>query len=106
MPLPFPHGSAAGQIANNAFYDTGVTPGSSGGKFIGFGEYGTSAIVNRGFWALSSNIDYIYQKYSSAIAVPQVDKYTSAGESKYNLDTLVFCGDVSYPPAASVRVLY
>lgn len=101
MPLPFPHGSGSGQIAHNSFFDTGATPGSVGGKFIGFGEYGTSAIANRVAWALSSNIDYIYQKYASAIAVPQVDKFTSAGDSEYNLGTLVFCGDSNYPVVAS-----
>ena len=99
MPLPFPHGSAPGQIANGSFYDVNDTPRSVGGRFVGFAEYGTSAVTNRAAWALSSNIDYIYQKYSSALAVPQVDKYISTGTSSYQLSTLVFCGDGTYPPS-------
>jgi len=99
--LPFPHGSGPGQIANGNNYDEHDTPGYAGGRFIGFGENATSAIANRSAWALSLNIDYIYQKYASAIAVPQVDKFTSAGDSSYHLSTLVFCGDVSYPPTAA-----
>lgn len=99
--LPFPHGSGTGQIANGNNYDDNDTPGYPGGRFIGFGENATSAITNRSAWALSSNIDYIYQKYSSVIAVPQVDKFTSTGTSSYHLSTLVFCGDSNYPPAES-----
>jgi hypothetical protein len=102
MPLPFPHGDGPGQIANGHNYDVNDTPGYVGGRFIGFGEFATSAITNRAAWALSTNIDYIYQKYASAIAVPQVDKFTATGASRYHLSTLVFCGDgVTYPVMAS-----
>ena len=101
MPLPFPHGSGPGQIANGHNYDDHDTPGFPGGRFIGFAEFATSAITNRAAWALSSNIDYIYQKYASAIAVPQVDKYTSSGSSSHLMNALVFCGDVTYPPTAA-----
>ena len=59
MALPFPHGTAAGQIANGAFFDNADTPGSTGGRFVGFGEYGTSAIANRSAWALSTNINFL-----------------------------------------------
>jgi hypothetical protein len=97
MALPFPHGSGPGQIANGNNFDNHDTPGYTGGRFIGFGENATSAITNRAAWALSTNIDYIYQKYSSAIAVPQVDAFTSSGASNWHLGTLVFCGDSTYP---------
>ena len=98
MPLPFPHGDGPGQIANGHNYDVNDTPGYPGGRFIGFGEDATSARTNRAAWALSSNIDYIYQKYAAAIAIPQMDKFTSTGTSSYSLSALVFCGDDTYPP--------
>ena len=93
MPLPFPHGTAPGQIANGAFFDNGDTPGSTGGRFIGFGEYGTSAITNRGLWALSCDIDYLYQSHSSPKANPAIAKFTSTGVAQFDIIDTVFCGD-------------
>jgi hypothetical protein len=98
MPLPFPHGYGPGQIANGHNYDVNDTPGFPGGRFVGFGEDATSAIANRPAWALSSNIDYIYQKYAAPIAIPQMDKFISEGASSYDLTALIFCGDDTYPP--------
>jgi hypothetical protein len=100
MALPFPHGTAAGQIGNNANISLVDTPGSTGGRFIGFGEEGTSEIANRAHWALSANIDYLYTSTSRDFAVPTGDGYTSAGTSSRQITGTVFCGDSSYPGAA------
>lgn len=104
MPLPYPHGSSAGQIAHNSFYDTGVTPGSTGGKFIGWGEEGTSGNANRAHWALSENIDYLYTKMSADKAIPKGQAVASGhgGIGKYHLSGDVFVGDASYPGSAGV----
>lgn len=99
--LPHPHGASSGQIAHNANYDTGVTPGSVGGKFVGFGEEGTSAVANRAAWALSENIDYLYQKLAKDIAVPAAVSFTSTGQTSYHFSGSVFAGDVSYPGGPS-----
>ena len=99
MALPFPHGSASGQIAHNSIYDLGVTPGSSGGKFIGWGEEGTSAAANRAHWALSENIDYVYQRLAEDKSIP-VGQSIPAGHGgidKYQLTGDVFVGDGTYP---------
>jgi len=100
MTLPYPHGNAAGEIANNASYDTGFTPGSTGGKFIGFGEEGTSMIANRAHWALSANIDYLYQKMAADRSLPAGVAFTSTGQQKYHFTADVFTGDATYPGVA------
>lgn len=97
MPLPFPHGTASGQIANGSFFDNGDTPGSVGGRFVGFGEYGTSAIGNRAAWALSCNIDYLYRSHSSPKAKPAIAKFTSSGVAQFVIPDTVFCGDDTPP---------
>jgi len=97
MPLPFPHGIGSGQIGNNADINTSDTPGSTGGRFIGFGEEGTSAIANRAHWALSSNDDYLYGKVTRDIAVGSGAAFTSSSQSTYHLTGDVFCGDDTYP---------
>lgn len=102
MSLPNPHGSASGQIAHNSIYDTGITPGSTGGKFIGFGEEGTSYITNRANWALSENIDYVYQKLAADRAIPAGASFTSAGQNTYQIIDDVWCGDAGYPGAVGV----
>jgi hypothetical protein len=102
MALPHPHGAASGQIAHNSNYDTGVTPGSTGGKFIGFGEEGTSSKANRAHWALSQNIDYVYQILADARALPAGASYTvpGGGVSSYQVVDDVFLGDSTYPGSA------
>lgn len=105
MPLPNPHGSASGQIAHNSIYDTGVTPGSTGGKFIGFGEEGTSYITNRANWALSENIDYVYQIIAGDRAIPAGASFTSSGQSTYQLSGDVWVGDSSYPASEEEGLL-
>lgn len=102
MALPYPHGSGSGQIAHNSTYDTGNTPGSTGGKFIGFGEEGTSAVANRTHWALSENIDYLYGLLSADIAVPAGVSFVSIGQTSYQVTDDVFSGDSTYPGAAGV----
>lgn len=97
MALPHPHGNASGQIAHNSSYDTGVTPGSTGGKFIGFGEEGISFIANRANWALSENIDYLYDLLATPRAIPSGESFTSAGQSNFHLSDSVWTGDASYP---------
>lgn len=102
MPLPHPHGNGVGQIAENSSYDTGNTPGSTGGKFIGFGEQATSANGNRAHWALSENIDHIYQEMLGEKAIPVGASHTtidqgSGGQQTYLLSDDVFCGDATYP---------
>jgi hypothetical protein len=97
MPLPNPHGALSGQIAHNSIYDTGVTPGSTGGKFIGFGEEGTSYITNRANWALSENIDYVYQIIAGDRAIPAGASFTSSGQSTYQIMDDVWVGDSGYP---------
>lgn len=113
--LPYPHGSAAGQIAHNAFYDTGFTPGSTLGKFIGFGEEGTSNIANRAHWALSANIDYVYQILALNRSIPKSVSFTasgSPGQNMYQFADDVFTGDSTYPGTAGssdpmgMRMLY
>ena len=99
MPLPFPHGDGPGQIANGHNYDVNDTPGYAGGRFIGFGEFATSAITNRASWALSSNIDYIYQNYTAWKAIPAAHSFTagSGGANSITITDYVFTGDSSYP---------
>jgi hypothetical protein len=103
MALPHPHGSSSGQIAHNSIYDTGVTPGSTGGKFIGWGEEGTSSNANRAHWALSENIDYVYQKMAANKAIPHGQAIAAGhgGISKYHLSGDIFVGDASYPTLES-----
>ena len=107
MPLPYPHGASAGQIAHNSFYDTGVTPGSTGGKFIGWGEEGTSGNANRAHWALSENIDYVYQRIAADKAIPKGQAIASGhgGIDKYQLSGEIFVGDSSYPTLESEGLL-
>lgn len=103
MTLPHPHGDSSGQIAHNSNYDTGVTPGSTGGKFVGFGEEGTSAIVNRANWALSENINYLHTQLTQEIAIPySYSRTAGAGETSFQFPTgeEVWVGDSSYPGSA------
>ena len=99
-----PHGTSAGQIGHNSNIDTGLTPGSDGGKFIGFGEPGSSAIGNRAHWALSENIDHVYQEVHREIAVPKGYDRTSpgGGESSFQFPSgeEVWVGDDTYPGSA------
>jgi len=105
MSLPNPHGSASGQIAHNSIYDTGVTPGSTGGKFIGFGEEGTSYITNRANWALSENIDYVYQVMAADRAIPAGASFTSAGQNTFQITDDVWVGDSGYPASEAEGLL-
>lgn len=102
MTLPHPHGSSSGQIGHNSSFDTGATPGSTGGKFIGFGEDGTSANANRAHWALSENIDYLYQIMAAERALPAAASWTvpGGGSSSFQLTGEIFVGDSSYPGSA------
>jgi len=103
MALPHPHGSASGQIAHNSAYDVGVTPASTGGKFVGFGEQGTSAIANRAAWALSENIDYLYSNVvAKDLSFKKMVSFTSVSQATYQIIDSVFCGDgTSVYPGAS-----
>lgn len=104
MPLPHPHGTSSGQIGHNAIIDTGDTPGSTGGKFVGFGEDGTSAIANRASWALSENINYVYGKLDAALALPSSESWTTSGgdgaahQMAGSVSDQVWCGDATYLP--------
>ena len=103
MALPHPHGNSSGQIAHIAAYDTGVTPGSTGGKLIGFGEEGTSAIANRAAWALSENIDYTYQILGTEKAMPASFAFVGAGANFIQLAAGIgdiWVGDATYPGSA------
>jgi len=103
MPLPHPHGTAAGQIAHTAAYDTGDTPTSTGGKFIGFGENATSFNANRAHWALSENIDHIWTNtIDKDLALPAAMSFVSSGASTYELLDDVLVGDATYPGSAGV----
>jgi hypothetical protein len=102
--LPFPHGTASGQIGNNAQISLSDTPGSSGGRFVGFGEPGTSGIANRASWALSLNVDTIFTGILSVpIAVNAALRFTSTGQDRVQIAIAdpVFCGDATYPGAAT-----
>ncbi|CAB4130571.1 hypothetical protein UFOVP276_109 [uncultured Caudovirales phage] len=102
MALPFPHGKLQGQIGYQAVIDENdiITPGGTGGRFIGFGQIGTTAIANRASWALSTNIDYLYNTFAAkSLTYNQSVKFTSAGVSSYTLSGSVFCGDSTYPGA-------
>lgn len=105
MSLPNPHGNASGQIAHNSIYDTGQTPGSTGGKFIGFGEEGTSYITNRANWALSENIDYVYQVMAADRAIPAGASFTSAGQNTFQITDDVWVGDAGYPVSEAEGLL-
>jgi hypothetical protein len=104
MPLPFPHGDASGQIAHMASYSTSDTPTSTGGRFIGFGEPGTSEVGNRAHWALSANIDYVHTKITQEIAIPKGYDRTSpgGGESAFQFPAgeEIWVGDTTYPGSA------
>ena len=97
--LPFPHGTSSGQIANNAQVSLTDTPGSTGGRFVGFGEQGTSAVANRAAWALSLNIDTIFTSILSLpISVNAALAFTSSGQDSIQIAGVsVFCGDSTYP---------
>jgi hypothetical protein len=98
-----PHGTSAGQIGHNANIDTGLTPGSDGGKFIGFGEDGTSSIGNRAHWALSENIDHVYQEVHREIAIPKgYNRTAGAVESSFQFPSgeEIWTGDTTYPGVA------
>ena len=103
--LPHPHGTSAGQIANGAAYAVDDTPGSTGGRFVGFGEAGTSRIANRSAWALSQNIDVIFTDILSVpISVNAALAFTSGvgGQDEVQIvGESVFCGDSSYPGIAA-----
>lgn len=109
MPLPYPHGTASGEIGNNALIDLGNTPGSTGGKFVGFGEEGVSSIANRASWALSENIDYVYDRLSTPFAMAEMASWTPAGGSgtKYQFTggstSEVWVGDPSYLPETQLK---
>lgn len=107
-----PHGTASGQIGHGANIDLSDTPSSTGGKFIGFGEDGTSAIANRAHWFLSENIDHVYDTVKREIAVPYAYKHTAVdqgggGEVSLQLPTGedVWVGDDSYPGVAGTSDL-
>lgn len=99
--LPFPHGSGAGQIGNGTNFDDNDTPGYPGGRFVGFGEPGTSRITNRAAWALSTNIDTIFTAVlSMPISINAALGFTVGGSGIDRLQisgVSVFCGDSSYP---------
>jgi len=97
MALPFPHGTASGQIGHGVSIDDADAPGSVGGRFVAFGEDGLSRTTNRSSWALSKNIDYIYQTYSAAKAAPGFYNFVSAAQDYANLPGEVFVGNSSYP---------
>ena len=102
MALPHPHGTDPGEIGNNSLISTGDTPGSVGGRFVGMGEEGTSAIANRSAWALSENVDYLYQKIAGDLSVPSSVLFVSTSQSSYHLSADVFCGNSSYPGVVNV----
>lgn len=102
MALPHPHGTASGQIGNGVQIDLNDAPGSTGGRFVGFGEDGKSKSNNRGLWALSENIDYIYQNYTAYRTVPGVKTFTSGGSDYYNLTEWTFVGLSTYPASESI----
>ena len=97
LSLPHPHGNASGQIAHTAQYEVTNTPGSNGGRFIGFGEPGSSAIANRSAWALSENVNYLFGLLSADKALQTGEAFTSTGQSSFHLTESVFTGDSSYP---------
>lgn len=102
MPLPFPHGTSSGQIGNGVQIDLNDAPGSTGGRFVGYAEDGKSSSNNRGLWALSVNIDYIYQNYTTPRAVPSTATFTSTGTAYRNLNTDVFVGTSDYPTSEAI----
>jgi hypothetical protein len=79
MALPFPHGVGPGDIAETSAYDTTGIGSVATKRFIGVGEDLTSAIANRPHWALSENIDYLYQVISADRALPAEHNFTAAG---------------------------
>jgi len=98
-----PHGISSGQIGHNSDIDLSDTPGSTNGKFIGFGEDGTSAIANRAHWFLSQNIDHVYQEVHRDIAVPKrYDRTAGAGEVSFQFPAgeTIWVGDTTYPGVA------
>lgn len=99
MTLPFPHGTTSGDIGHNANIDLTDTPGSTGGRFIGFGEEGISSIANRAHWALSANIDHCHDALESDLAVRAGDAFTvgGGGQSSRQITGDVFVGDSGYP---------
>jgi hypothetical protein len=109
-PYPHPHGVDPGEIGHGAQIDTGSTPGSTGGKFIGFGEEGTSAIANRAAWALSENCDWLYARMIAEMATPQIAAWTvpGGGLSAYTfaLTVDVYCGSVGYSGQEGIDRLF
>lgn len=99
-----PHGTASGQIGHNSNIDLNDTPGSTGGKFVGFGEDGTSANANRAHWFLSQNIDHVYQEVHREIAITKGYDRTSpgGGEASFQFPAGedIWVGDTTYPGSA------
>lgn len=104
MTLPFPHGEASGDIGHNASIDKTDTPGSTGGRFIGFGEEGTSAIANRAHWALSANIDHCHDSLERDIAIRAGETFTSSGQTSRQITGDVFVGDTTYPTGSPADI--
>lgn len=91
--LPFPHGANDGQIGAGSLKSTTMIPGSGppggpGGMFIGPNEDLTSAGVNRGPWALSHNIQHIWNRMHTSehpLAVPAMETFTAGGGGDANI---------------------
>ena len=66
-PLPYPHGIAAGDIGHQANIDLSATPGSTGGRFVGYGEDAVDSIFNRAPWALSENLELVRQQLETVL---------------------------------------
>lgn len=100
------HGTDPNEIGHGVDIDLNDTPGSSGGKFIGFGEPGTSAKANRAHWFLSQNIDHVYQEVHRDIAISKRYDRTSpgGGESYFQFPAGadIWVGDDTYPGSVGV----
>jgi len=57
------------------------TPGPAGSRAVEFGEDGLSSAINRGFYALLKNIEYVYNPLATDLARPSFVSWTPAGGS-------------------------
>lgn len=94
--LPFPHGDTAGTIGENVNINSKPVTGTTKGMLVDEGGNATSAKVNRGLYALSTNIDHIMTQIQDEKARLSSQSFTSSGDASRQLTGSVFVGTTSF----------
>lgn len=94
--LPFPHGDTAGTIGENVNINSKPVTGTTKGMLVDEAGDATSAKVNRGLYALSTNIDHIMGQIQDEKARLSSQSFTSSGDASRQLTGSVFVGTTSF----------